>query len=204
MDENIDFITRIIAKNKERNDDKNLSVLLNGESNRELIDLLQESNLPTFYGNFCLFAPDGYVGFHLDDILKRLLEETGGDLDRAQRGVVVLEGFENWSTNENYIKVVPSKDDLEQRKMILIEKEKRSVEQACLVPYLRGENIPIDFNGRDLLFSTSQLTFILFGKYNEEDFQYDSLGYDKSLMDSILPNFVHRDEAGVKVNKIYK
>ena len=169
MERNIQdsLITFLHYKVHSENKKRFSPLLINGEMNNELKEALDEIDLPLFCTSTSIFNDN--EGFSLEDILKYLLEKANGDLDKAKKGIVVLKDFEKWSTNEDYNGVY---------------------RQMSLIPYLRGASIPIEYQGQEVLFDTSELTFILFGKYKEEDIQNDSLGYDSAFTESII-SYLH-------------
>jgi ATP-dependent protease Clp ATPase subunit len=96
------------------------------------------------------YSSTGYVGGDITDVLRELYKKTGGDLERAQCGIVVFDEFDKIAYSRS--------GGLEM---------KRAVQQQ-LLDFMGGGKykIPIGdsiFDRREVEFDTSKLTFICLG-----------------------------------------
>lgn len=96
------------------------------------------------------YSSTGYVGGNITDTLKDLYKKANGDLEKAQRGIIVFDEFDKIAYNSN--------DGLEM---------KRAVQQQLLdflgggkYNFTVGDNF---FDKEEIVFDTSKLTFICIG-----------------------------------------
>ena len=114
---------------------------------REITDKL---DIPFVATSITNYSQTGYVGSDLTDILKQLYEKSGKNLEKAQRGIVVLDEFDKITHK--------GAGGLEMKKAI----------QQQLLDFMGGGKYTISV-GSSLLFSetiefdTSHLTFICLG-----------------------------------------
>ena len=95
------------------------------------------------------YSSTGYVGGNITDVLKELYIEAAGDLEKAQKGIIVFDEFDKLASS--------GKNALEM---------KRAVQQQ-LLDFLGGGKYTISIHdrmfGREIQFDTSKLTFICLG-----------------------------------------
>lgn len=146
------------------------NLLLKGCPNKELNKKLKEMEVPVVTENTGKIVPEGYLGESLEDILVRLLESANGDLEKAQKGVVILENFEKWRIDDKYLteKMDMTRSYKERMESYYFEKNNNLHQQMALIPYLKGEVIPIMVSGKKVSFDTSELTMLMFDNYNEK------------------------------------
>ena len=185
---NLKKILNVIAMNQTNDGFSNRHVLLDGEMDKDLIRTIKDLDIPTFTCSASTIAMEGYFGFHLSDILRYLVESTNGDLQKAQRAVVVIDDFEQMSMDERFISpLVEDGTEDEIKKHVHKEMISRSLNQLSLTSYLRGITIPFTAFGEDGLFDTSKLSFILVGDYKDMgDFDIYS-GYHSAFTNTLMP-----------------
>ena len=60
-------------------------------------EITKELDIPFVATSVINYSSSGYVGGNLTDILEKLLDKADGDLDKAERGIVVLDEFDKLS-----------------------------------------------------------------------------------------------------------
>ncbi len=118
---------------------------------REITDKL---DIPFVSTSIMNYSSTGYVGDNLTDNLSKLLKSANGNLEKAQRGIIVFDEFDKIAYNQN--------GGLEMKRAI----------QQQLLDFLGGGKYDIDisnsiFDRRKVEFDTSKLTFICLGALTE-------------------------------------
>lgn len=135
-------------------DGRKVSILLDGATGTGKTAILKEiSNklsLPMEIVNANSFSETGYVGPTITDILANLFLQAEGDLELAERGIVVLDEIDKIASNYNY----GSKD------------MKKGVQEE-LLSFISGGlyDVKIDAINAVIPFDTSYLTFIMSGAF---------------------------------------
>ena len=94
----------------------------------------------------------GYVGANIEDFLERLLDKAGGDLEKAENGIVVFDEIDKKGSSSN--------SDISGRGVL-----------NTLLPFISGTTYNITLNRRSYHFDTSKLTIFATGAFttaNEE------------------------------------
>lgn len=129
------------------------SILMDGPTGtgKTLIikEVAKELELPMIIRSSTMFSAAGYKGSDLSEILVGLLETTGGNLEAAERGIVVLDEFDKLANDSN--------SELEMRKAV----------QQELLTYLGGAKFPVEYKGKKYEFDTSKITFICLGAFQD-------------------------------------
>lgn len=99
------------------------------------------------------YSATGYVGGDITDNLKKLYKKAADDLDKAQRGIIVLEEFDKLSYSRNF-----GSSGLEMKKAV----------QQQLLDFMGGGKYTIYvgnniFEKEEIEFDTSKLTFVCLG-----------------------------------------
>lgn len=138
-------------------DSRKVAILLDGTTGTGKTAILKEiSNLlglPLVFENANAFSSTGYVGPSITDILVKLLKETDGDLELAERGIVVLDEIDKIADT-----------DLDSGSMKLGVQEE-------LLGFMSGATYEIKASDEIMAprvkFDTSKLTFILSGAFTK-------------------------------------
>ena len=136
-----------LAKMNELPDGQRSIIFLDGPSGtgktaiaREITEKL---GLPFTSTSVTNYSSTGYVGGDITDILEDLYVKSNGDLEKAQRGIIVLDEFDKIAYSENG-------RGLEMKKAV----------QHQLLDFLGGGKYTVRGN---LTFDTSKLTFVCLG-----------------------------------------
>ena len=121
----------------------------------------KELDIPIIIRSSTIFSTAGYKGANLTELLQDLLEKSGGSLERAERGIIVLDEFDKLAGDSN--------SDLEMKKAV----------QQDLLAYIGGGKFPIEYNGQKIEFDTSKITFICMGAFTDLRERKIAEGLDK-------------------------
>ena len=58
-------------------------------------------DVPFAYASATTLVSEGYVGKKPEDLLSQLLEAAGGDIDRAQQGIILLDEIDKLKRNDD-------------------------------------------------------------------------------------------------------
>lgn len=158
-------------------DSRKVSILLDGSTGTGktaiLKDIASKFDLPIDIVNANSFSETGYVGPTITDILVRLLKQANGNLELAERGIIVLDEIDKIATPVEY----------EGRDM------KKGVQEE-LLSFIGGGKYDIStsngFIKSSISFDTSKITFILSGaftrlrdnKIKEQEKQINGIGFN--------------------------
>ncbi len=138
-------------------DSRKVGILLDGSTGTGktaiLKDIASRLDLPIYICNANSFSETGYVGPSITDILRKLYFIAGRSVNKAERGIVVLDEIDKLSSRNS----IDSKD------------MKKGVQEELLGFISGGEyDFPLDenlHNSKMIHFDTSKLTFILSGAF---------------------------------------
>ena len=159
------YYNQVLINNLEKNntlnsselDSRKVSILLDGSTGTGKTAIAKEIasklNLPIEIVNANSFSETGYVGPTITDILKKLLKKANGDLNIAERGIVVLDEIDKIAGNTNYIGR-DMKQGVQEELLSFIGGGKYDLSSGN--PFSRGQE-----------FDTSKLTFIMSGAFTK-------------------------------------
>ncbi len=90
----------------------------------------------------------GYIGEKVENSLVRLLEQAKGNLEKAQRGILVFEEIDKKGSGSN--------SDISGKAVL-----------NTLLPFIQGSTYYVRYNGKNVAFNTSQVTFFATGSFAE-------------------------------------
>ena len=141
-----------------------------------LDEVASEMKLPIYVTAVTNYSTVGYSGDSLTSILYKLLEKADGNLELAERGIVVFDEFDKLGGFSN--------NDISMRRAL----------QQELLTFISGTNLNVEYNGQTYSFDTSKLTFIAMGaftdlrerkiKENEKKYK-SSIGFSSNNEDEI-------------------
>ena len=109
-------------------------------------DITEALGLPFVATPITNYSASGYAGGNITDILKELYVKSGGDLEKAQRGIVVLDELDKIVNNSS-------------RDLIM-----KTAVQHQLLDFLGGGKYNIEVDNKPTIeFDTSKLTFVCLG-----------------------------------------
>ena len=135
----------------------------------------------------------GYVGANIEDFLSRLIASANGDVEKAQKGVVVLDEIDKKGSEDH--------GDVAGRGVL-----------NTLLPFIQGTTYNMSYNGRKIQFDTSRLTIFATGAFtdvakekNNSCYGNGSIGFakkvDKVQEEDIKYEKIERDDL-VKYGKM--
>lgn len=149
------------------------SILLDGPTGtgKTLIikEVAKEMSLPMIIRSSTIFSAAGYKGEDLVEMLAGLLKITDGNLEMAERGIIVLDEFDKLAGNGN--------NELEMKKAV----------QQELLAFLGGAKYPVEYEGKTIEFDTSKITFICLGAFTDLRERKISEGVDNEGYYNIKP-----------------
>lgn len=90
----------------------------------------------------------GYVGANIEDFLSRLIATAGGDIKKAEHGIVVFDEIDKKGSESN--------DDVSGKGVL-----------NTLLPFLQGTTYDVKYNGKVVHFSTKDLTIFATGAFTD-------------------------------------
>ena len=125
-------------------------------------EVAKNMNLPIYITQATMYTSTGYRGVELQEMLVSLLKRTNGNLEAAERGIIVLDEFDKLGNGDG-------SSSLEIRKAV----------QQDLLTYLSGSKYTVEYKGKSYEFDTSKLTFICLGAFTDyREQQKNQLGED--------------------------
>lgn len=114
-----------------------------------LSEIANELSLPISLSSATDYSTVGYKGADIVEILQDLLRQTDGDLELAEKGIVVFDEVDKLGS--------VGSGELTMRKSI----------QHELLPLISGKKMNVLYNDKNYSFDTSKLTFIAMGAFTD-------------------------------------
>lgn len=157
QDDAVDKIINNIYLNQMRIDSGNpnllrtkANILFDGPTGTGKTLILEETSkrlgLPMIITSINNYSTTGYRGSDLTSILINLLDKAGGDLELAERGIIVFDEIDKLSSKDT---------DLDMKTGL----------QQELLTYLSGSKVAINYDGKNIEFDTSKITFVGLGAF---------------------------------------
>ena len=140
-------------------DSRKVAILLDGTTGTGKTAIIKEIanqlNIPMVIRSANSFSETGYVGPSITDLLKKLYIVSGRDINKAERGIVILDEVDK----------IASKEESAGKDM------KKGVQEE-LLGFIGGAeyDVPLEantFGGKTIRFDTSKLTFIISGAWTK-------------------------------------
>ena len=147
-----------ICKNMKYSSYENMkgNILLYGPSGcgkTELVrTLAKELQVPLIIEDMTSYTASGYVGDSVKKILRRLINNCGGDVKKAEHGIIVLDEIDKLASTDSRDSV--NKTDVQEELLKIIEGGEFDLNEG-----LRSN--------KELIINTSNITFILCGAFSE-------------------------------------
>lgn len=166
QDEHIKRILYTILRNRRAANSKDLenpkkyikNILIRGESGNGKTAILNEVSrllkMPIFVADATSYTEAGYVGNSVEDMLKSLVQAANGDIEKAQRGILVIDEIDKKAAEQ-------SRGTDVSREAVL----------NGLLKIIEGTIVPIEigkgYNAKQVMFDTSRLTVICSGAFED-------------------------------------
>ena len=145
--------------------------------------IAKEFDLPLAVMDATTITETGYKGADATDALKRLLRETNGNLEKAQRGIIYIDEIDKIATTgkNGY------RDSYQ------------SGTQQCLLKLIEGGKFDIEmYRGENTLFDTENVLFILGGAFSSLTSETDKeeqkvIGFTKTETSQKIETIRHED-----------
>lgn len=143
---------RIIQSGDKDSIDQKVNIFLDGPTGtgktailKSLADLI---DIPIVIAPSTAYSSVGYEGASITEILAKLLDKAGGDLNRAQTGIICLDEFDKLGAYG--------------------DEDKLSIKNAVqeeLLTFIGGSKYDVEYKGKTYEFDTSKITFIALGAF---------------------------------------
>lgn len=162
QDEAVETIVRNIHRNQaiiETSNDETIArtksnIMLDGPTGTGKTFIMKEvarcMKLPIIIKQATQYTTTGYRGVELQQMLIDLLKAANGNLEAAQRGIIVLDEFDKLGNGKG-------DSSLEIRKAV----------QEDLLTYMSGSKQTIEYKGKTYDFDTSKITFVCLGAFTD-------------------------------------
>ena len=115
--------------------------------------LAQYLDVPFVYASATTLVQSGYVGRKPEDLLSQLLDAAGGDIDRAQHGIILLDEIDKLKRNDDVIGLDVSGYGA----------------QVDLLPFLDGTDMTVHRDNKTHCFDTRRLFVVAAGAFEGID-----------------------------------
>ena len=173
-----DVISAIIMNKLSNNSANRNSCLLVGPtgSGKTLIaeTVSEYLDLPIEIIDTTQLSVPGYVGANIEDFLSRLILKAGGDIKKAEEGIVIFDEIDKKGSKDN--------GDVAGKGVL-----------NTLLPFFQGTHYNVKYNGGTVLFDTSKLTIFATGAFTDvangtkkKDDRYNSttIGFASSIAET--------------------
>lgn len=152
----VNDITRTILINSTSKNPRNKSHILiagpTGTGKTEIVNLISEKiGVPVFKADATAYTKEGYVGKSVYSMLEGLINAAGGDVEKAQKGILIIDEIDKKASNE--------KGDVSGQDVLF----------SLLKMLDRGE-VEVTtggYYGKTVMFDTSDLTIICMGAFSD-------------------------------------
>lgn len=154
QNETVYDVTRALAINYTSKNPRNKSHILitgpSGTGKTEIINIIAKKlDLPVFKADATAYTKSGYVGKDVQSMLAGLIEAADGDLEKAQRGILIIDEIDKKSSD--------SKDDVSGKSVL-----------HSLLKIMDRDVMEVDMGMYDTeLFDTSNITMVFMGSFDE-------------------------------------
>lgn len=184
-------------------DNKSRNILINGSTGvgkTEIFRIIAEQiGIPTVIASAPQYSATGYIGRSVEDMLTALLEKANGNLDKAERGILIIDEIDKISQTKDTSSV--NQRDVQENLLKMIE------DGSYLVTY----------NGSQTTFETGRLMVIAMGSWSRIELeeekvvgfeqkskkrQYKDLTKEDFIKNGMIPELVGRFNIIVQMNEL--
>lgn len=184
-------------------DNKSRNILINGSTGvgkTEIFRIIAEQiGIPTVIASAPQYSATGYIGRNVEDMLTALLEKANGNLDKAERGILIIDEIDKISQTKDTSSV--NQRDVQENLLKMIE------DGSYLVTY----------KGSQTTFETGRLMVIAMGSWSRIELeeekvvgfeqkskkrQYKDLTKEDFIKNGMIPELVGRFNIIVQMNEL--
>lgn len=184
--------------------EKSRNILINGSTGvgkTEIFRILTKVlNIPTAIVSATQYSATGYVGRNVEDMLSALLESANGDLERAEKGILIIDEVDKLSQNSKESSSVNQRD-VQEGLLKIVE------DGSFIVPY----------KGKEYNFNTGKVMVIAMGSWSRielksdkvvgfeqkaKDREYKDLTMEDLINHGMTPEFVGRFSVIIQMNEL--
>lgn len=184
-------------------DNKSRNILINGSTGvgkTEIFRIIAEQiGIPTVIASAPQYSATGYIGRSVEDMLTALLEKANGNLDKAERGILIIDEIDKISQTKDTSSV--NQRDVQENLLKMIE------DGSYLVTY----------KGCQTTFETGRLMVIAMGSWSRIELeeekvvgfeqkskkrQYKDLTKEDFIKNGMIPELVGRFNIIVQMNEL--
>lgn len=207
IDQNEPIMKILTAIWKQYNDfspNKSRNMLINGSTGVGKTEIFRQLtkriNIPCYIANATEYTASGYVGKDITDMLKSLLDITKGDINKAERGILIIDELDKLAeTNKNNSQV--NQKDVQEALLKLVEDGKYD----------------LTYQGRRITFDTSKLLIVGMGSFSRIDLtpdkvvgfeqtsksrQYKDLTTEDFVKNGMIPELIGRFPIVIQMNEL--
>lgn len=181
---------------------KSRNIFINGSTGvgkTEIFRVLSKIiNVPVVITSATEYSATGYIGRSVSDMLVSLLERANGDIEKAQKGILIIDEIDKLAVSEN-MSLVNSRDV-----------------QESLLKILEDGVFVISWNENSYEFDTSKLLVVAMGSFSRINLDNKIVGFEKHsqqkkyndltredfIENGIIPEFIGRFPVMVQMNEL--
>lgn len=134
-------------------DSKTRNILINGSTGvgkTQIFRILTKMlKIPHYITSATDYSATGYVGKSAEDMLINILKNANYDLEKAQKGILVIDEIDKLSESNNKTSQINQRDV-----------------QEAILKILEDATVPLTINNREFMFDTSKLMVIGLGSWS--------------------------------------
>ena len=179
-------------------DNKSRNILINGSTGvgkTEIFRIIAEQiGIPTVIASAPQYSATGYIGRSVEDMLTALLEKANGNLDKAERGILIIDEIDKISQTKDTSSV--NQRDVQENLLKMIE------DGSYLVTY----------KGSQTTFETGRLMVIAMGSWSRIELEEEKVvGFEQKskkrqykdfIKNGMIPELVGRFNIIVQMNEL--
>lgn len=183
---------------------KSRNILINGSTGVGKTEIFRQLtknvNIPCYIANATEYTASGYVGRDVSEMLKSLLDITNGDLEKAEKGILIIDELDKLSETNKTQSQVNQKDV-----------------QEALLKIVEDGKYDIMWHSRKYTFDTSKLMIVGMGSWSRIELipdkvvgfeqkskpkQYKDLTTEDFIKNGMIPELIGRFPVIVQMNEL--
>lgn len=185
-------------------DEKSRNILINGSTGvgkTEIFRVLKKYiDIPYVIVDANDYTAAGYQGKNIEDMLLSLLSSVDGDLEKAEKGILIIDEVDKLSQTNSHISQVNQRDV-----------------QEALLKLLEDKVYNINYKSKNYSFNTSKLLVVCMGSWSRIDLSeqkvvgfgnkmvkksYSDITREDIVKNGMIPEFVGRFPVLVQMNEL--